>query len=269
MAFEIRYSEEPVSHPLHTHPYDELLYVADGEAVMTVRGREIGCPAGSLVFLNPFDAHAFRPVRLPYRRYHLLIPQTQLRAFHNDVLLLSVFRYHGENFPYVIQAGDFKPRFDQYFSMLAAVRQEGGQFTDTRIEALMTMILTDAQALRPDLFIPDNQLSFLPLQDIMNDLESAVSGSFSLRELAKKYHVSPNCLSAHFRRAVGLSPMQYVTQSRLTRAKSLLQHAELTVAGVARQCGYPDVSNFVRRFRAQFGQTPLQYRLANYGHRKK
>ena len=268
MAFEIKYSEEPISHSLHTHTYYELLYVVSGEVVMTIHGREMQCPAGSLVFLNPFDAHASRPVKLPYRRYYLLIPQTQLKAFHNDVLLLSVFRYHGEDFPYVMQAGDCKPRFDQYFSMLSAVQQEGGQFIDTRIEALMTMILTDAQALRPDMFIPDNQLSFLPIQDIMNDLENAVTGSFSLQELAKKYHVSPNCLSVHFRRVVGLSPMQYVTQSRLTRAKFLLQHAELSVAGVAQQCGYPDVSNFVRRFRAQFGQTPLQFRQTKYENTK-
>ena len=260
MAFEIKYSEEPISHGIHTHTYYELLYVLSGEVIMTVRGREYSCGAGSLVFLNPFDEHASRPTFLPYKRYYLLIPQTQLKAFHNDVLLLSVFRFHGEQFPYVIQAGNYKPRFDQYFQMLTAYQQEGGQYADTRIEALMTLILTDAQALRPDMFTPANQLSFLPIQDIMNDLDASFSGPFSLEELAKKYHVSSGCLSAHFRRAVGLSPMQYVTQSRLARAKLLLMHSEISIAGVAQQCGYPDVSNFVRRFHAQFGCTPLQFR---------
>ena len=133
----------------------------------------------------------------------------------------------------------------------------------------MTMILTDAQALRPDVFIPETQLSFLPIQDIMNDLENTTTGSFSLQEFSKKYHVSPSCLSVHFRRAVGLNLMQYVTQSRLTRAKFLLRHAELSVAGAAQQFGYPDMSNFVRRFRAQFGQTPLQYRQTKYENMKK
>ena len=36
----------------------------------------------------------------------------------------------------------------------------------------------------------------------------------------------------------------------------------LSVSAVARQCGYADESNFVRRFRQQFGMTPLQYRSA-------
>ena len=124
----------------------------------------------------------------------------------------------------------------------------------------MTLILTDIHAMRPELFIPANQLSFLPIQDIMNDLDVSFCELFSLQELANKYHVSAGCLSAHFRRAVGISPMQYVTQSRMQRARLLLLSSELSIAAIAGQCGYPDVSNFVRRFHLQFQQTPLQFR---------
>ncbi|MBR1709197.1 MAG: helix-turn-helix transcriptional regulator, partial [Clostridia bacterium] len=151
-------------------------------------------------------------------------------------------------------------RFDFYFSMLMDVQNEGGIYADTRMEALMTLILTDTHTMRPDLFIPANQLSFLPIQDIMNELDDSFGEPFSLQDLAKKYHVSPGCLSSHFRRTVGISPMQYVTQSRMQRARLLLLNSELSINAIASQCGYPDVSNFVRRFHLQFQQTPLQYR---------
>ena len=260
MAFTIRYNDAPISHALHTHTYYELLYVLEGEAVMTIHQQDYSCPAGALVFLNPFDAHASRPVTLPYRRYYLLIPQTQLKAFHNDVLLLSVFRFHGQQFPYVLRTGELKARFDTYFSLLESVQREGGNYADTRMEALMTLILTDAQAIRPDMFLPADTLSFLPIQDILSELDDHFCEPFSLEKLAESYHVSPGCLSAHFRRSEGVSPMQYVTQSRLSRAKLLLQHSELPVGAVAEACGYPDTSNFVRRFHSQFGETPLQFR---------
>ena len=260
MSFEIKFNDQPTPHGTHTHTYYEMLYVLSGSAMITVRRRDYECGPGSLIFLNPFDEHASRPLQLPYKRYYLLIPVTQLKAFHNDVLLLSVFRFHGDQFPYVVQAGALKSRFDQYFSMLMNVQQEGGIFADTRMEALMTLILTDAQAMRPDMFIPANQLSFLPIQDIMNELDASFCSHFSLQELANQYHVSTGCLSAHFRRAVGISPMQYVTQSRMQRAQLLLLNSELSIAAIAQQCGYPDVSNFVRRFRLQFQYTPLQFR---------
>ena len=173
MSFEIRYNDQPTPHGMHTHTYYEMLYVLSGSAAITVRSRDYECGAGSLIFLNPFDEHASRPLELPYKRYYLLMPVTQLKAFHNDVLLLSVFRFHGNQFPYAVQVGDLKSRFDNYFSMLMDVQQEGGSFSDTRMEALMTLILTDIHNMRPDLFIPTNQLSFLPIQDIIDAASDA------------------------------------------------------------------------------------------------
>ena len=70
MAFEIRYSQQPLNHPSHTHVYYELLYVLEGEVAMTIRGREHRVEAGSLVFLSPFDAHATRMLSPVYRRYY-------------------------------------------------------------------------------------------------------------------------------------------------------------------------------------------------------
>ena len=150
MSFEIKYNDQPTPHGMHTHTYYEMLYVLSGAAVITVRGRAYECGPGSLIFLNPFDEHASHPLELPYKRYYLLMPITQLKAFHNDVLLLSVFRFHGDQFPYAVQVGDLKPRFDSYFSLLMDVQKEGGSFADTRMEALMTLILTDIHAMRPE-----------------------------------------------------------------------------------------------------------------------
>lgn len=260
MPFEIVYTEKAVSHGVHTHVYYEMLYVLEGEVSMTIQQTDYTVKAGSLVFLNQFDSHSTHITQKPYKRYYLLIPPTQLKAFHNDVLLLSVFRLHGDNFPYVLSTGAEKSRFDNYFAMLADAASRGGAYVDERIEALMTLILTDAQALRPDMFIPADELSFLPIQEIMDELDRCFAEKFSLAGLAQRFHVSTGCLSSHFRQHVGMSPMQYVTLRRLTHAKVLLLKTELSVLEIAGLCGYGNVSNFVRRFRQQYGLTPLQFR---------
>ena len=125
MGFIIEYGEQSVSHGVHTHQNYELLYVREGEVMLTIRGRDYPVRAGSMVFLNQFDEHATRMIADVYRRYYLLIPPTQLKAFHNDVLLLSVFRFHGENFPYVLDTGAAKPRFDTYFALLRDASERG------------------------------------------------------------------------------------------------------------------------------------------------
>lgn len=101
------------------------------------------------------------------------------------------------------------------------------------------------------------------IRGVMDELDQHFTEDFSLTELADRHHVSPGCLSRHFREYVGMSPMQYVTQSRLTRAKQLLLTTDLPVAAVSEACGYQDTSNFIRRFRTQFGDSPLRFRLRN------
>jgi AraC family transcriptional activator of tynA and feaB len=52
---------------------------------------------------------------------------------------------------------------------------------------------------------------------------------------------------------------------RLRRASDLLSDAhlfDLPVAEVAARCGFTDPSHFARRFRHQFGQSPMQFRLS-------
>lgn len=265
MPFEIVFSDRPLTHGSHTHVYYELLYVQEGAVLLSIKGKDYRVEAGSLVFLNQFDEHATRMISDVYRRYYLLIPPTQMRAFHNDVRLLSVFRFHGEPFPYVLSVGEDKPRFDTYFFLLRDAAERGGAYMDERIEALMTLVLADALALRPDMFPMAPEASFLPMQEILDELDRSFADKFSLGALAAKFHVSPGCLSAHFRRHVGMSPMQYVIQSRLAHAKVLLLKTELSVLEISAQCGYGDVSNFVRRFRGQFGVTPLQFRQQQRG----
>ena len=263
LAYRIVYSEKLEAHHAHTHINYEVLYVREGQVTMFIRNRPYPAQAGDLIFLNQFDEHSTRLSGQTYRRYYLLIPPNELRAFHHDVRLLSVFRMHGAGFPYVLSTGEAKPRFDRYFELLLGAADWPSDYRDTRIEALLTLLLTDAVSLRPDMFISADGMSILPIRQILEELDTHFTEAFSLEELARRYHVSPGCLSAHFRAMVGVSPMQYITQSRLTLAKHMLLNTELPVNEIARQCGFGDTSNFVRRFHRQFECAPLHFRLQN------
>lgn len=262
VIFEAVYSDELLSHHIHAHVCCEILYLLEGEAAIAIRGREYRARGGDLVFLNQLEEHATRLLTASYRRYYLLIPPGEMQGLHRDARLLSVFRLHGGAFPYVLSTGERRARFDFYFSLLWETAQTRGEDRDSRMEALLTLILTDVRALRPDLFSVAREKELLPIQEILDILDEELDVPFSLENLAKRYHVSPGCLSAHFRHYVGMSPMQYVTQSRLAQAKRLLIQTGLPVQAIARQCGYGDLSNFSRRFKQQFQATPQQFRRA-------
>ena len=66
-----------------------------------------------------------------------------------------------------------------------------------------------------------------------------------------------------FRKALQTTPVQFLLQYRLGRARDLLLHTDDTVTAIAIACGFENISYFVRQFAAHFGMTPKAYRRAN------
>jgi len=63
-----------------------------------------------------------------------------------------------------------------------------------------------------------------------------------------------------FRKALGLSPIEYLNEYRIRQAKHLLKDSDLPVTEVCLDCGYNNMGNFLREFRRYTNTTPLQYR---------
>ena len=67
-------------------------------------------------------------------------------------------------------------------------------------------------------------------------------------------------LTNRFTRAVGISPIKYLTNARIQKARKLLCESTLSVAQIAAMCGYENQFYFSKRFRMIMGLSPQQYR---------
>lgn len=94
----------------------------------------------------------------------------------------------------------------------------------------------------------------------MTQLEDDLARPLQLAELASKVGVSISHLGALFAEQCGCSPMRYLQERRLERARWLLDNPYLRIHEVAQACGYEDVNYFVRLFRRRFGQPPGRWR---------
>jgi AraC-like DNA-binding protein len=78
--------------------------------------------------------------------------------------------------------------------------------------------------------------------------------------LAAELHLAPGYLVRLFKAATGLPPMAYLGQLRAEHAAVLLLHSADSVTGIGRAVGWPDQSNFARRFKAHYGLSATTYR---------
>jgi AraC-like DNA-binding protein len=78
--------------------------------------------------------------------------------------------------------------------------------------------------------------------------------------LARLAGMSPSHFATVFRRATGLTPLAYLTERRLERAREMLAGGTQPITAVAQAVGFDDPLHFSRRFRARFGLGPAAWR---------
>jgi AraC family transcriptional regulator, arabinose operon regulatory protein len=82
----------------------------------------------------------------------------------------------------------------------------------------------------------------------------------TLRRLAAAAGLSRSQFCAEFRRCFGTTPIGYVLDLRMRRARIHLTDRSLTIQDVARRSGFSDAHYFARQFRARFGISPRESR---------
>ncbi len=63
-----------------------------------------------------------------------------------------------------------------------------------------------------------------------------------------------------FKRIMGTTPYNYLTNYRINSAKFFLRTTDIPVSEIADKCGFSDTSNFIVQFKKHTNQTPLEYR---------
>lgn len=98
------------------------------------------------------------------------------------------------------------------------------------------------------------------IQAVIDFTAAGFSDNITLAGTARHFGVTPNYLSALFRRETGMTYNRYLNKLRTDYAKQLLKDTDLPISTVAAECGIPDSNYFARIFRASEGMTPMQYR---------
>jgi len=95
---------------------------------------------------------------------------------------------------------------------------------------------------------------------IVRRIANDIAGPCEVSELAREARLSPYHFLRTFQAVTGVTPHQYLLRLRLQRAGIRLRNEPDKIVDIALECGFGDVSNFNRTFRAEFGVSPRTWR---------
>jgi AraC-like DNA-binding protein len=100
------------------------------------------------------------------------------------------------------------------------------------------------------------------MTEVLRYMAAHAAAPHKIAGLARMARLSPYHFLRSFKATTGVTPHQWLLRARLREAAEKLAGTQAPVTDIALDVGFEDLSNFTRSFRAEFGASPRQFRLA-------
>ncbi|QUI22745.1 helix-turn-helix transcriptional regulator [Vallitalea pronyensis] len=101
------------------------------------------------------------------------------------------------------------------------------------------------------------------MRKILKYIDTNYINNVTIDELAEHVFMHPNYFFRFFKKNTGETPIHYINNKRINKAKYILSTTKYTVDEVSKMVGFHDSSYFYRVFKKWVGITPIEYRLIN------
>ncbi|MBN1855135.1 MAG: DNA-binding transcriptional regulator [Pirellulales bacterium] len=124
--------------------------------------------------------------------------------------------------------------------------------------------------IKPLFVIPRQSTDVLSIDDehivrALRFIRAHATGGIVVDDVLRNVPVSRRGLEIQFRKLLGRSPAEEIRRVRLEKGKRLLATTEMSIAEIAKACGFASATRLGVAFRSHFGITPLAYRRQTHG----
>ena len=240
----------------HCHDFYQIVYVTSGVGTIHMSEHAVPLSSGNIVLIPPSVKHSLRTDSKSMVTIELkfdLFDDTLVELFAKDTILFcenheeisSLFQKLFQE----AQKNDFLAEdhvillLSQILVLLARFLYSDKRRSDPKKSLAFTHISDDrlAQSIRK--FIEDNSEQNLRTEDI-----------------AASFYLSSASLHRKFMKAYQISPIQYLNNIRIQKAKHLLETTDYSITEISDMVGFSSIHYFSKCFSAKEKLSPANYR---------
>lgn len=237
----------------HQHPdFYQVSYVLKGQERVFVGNRHYMAKEGDLFFIPPRCTHG-SGLNDKKKRFELL----QIK--------FSLPRCQSLPFPAYIRIGSPTDLLAAFYSIFNEFHMERPQRDRMmRINLAHLVLLAHRCSLLKGIgchlpSLKDAKLAEERMGKVIQYIQLNFSRELTLPEIAKANGCSVSALSHVFKRYVGVSPVKYLINYRLSMALDLLRRTDRKLDDIALETGFSNAYYFSRLFRKRYNQSPRRY----------
>ena len=243
----------------HVHEnHLELAFVVSGHGRYKIDGQFYDIEEGDLLVINPGVYHQalLSDPQHPTTEFFIGLSDFELKGMAPNSLTLSTM-------PIYKTSPDLKQRLMRLCVAMGSEKETNheGRYYMMRSYVIQYVlyILRDAREAAD----PVGRCSFETINKndivsrIMQYFEEHYAEKISLDLISENMYVSPFYISKIFKSITGDTPIRYLINVRLDKARELLKkHPEISVHEIAEMVGYDDAYHFSKLFKKRFGVSP-------------
>lgn len=230
--------------------YYSLLYVRDGSAEVSFKGRKRIYEAGT-VFISgcgekDFFVSGGELVCISFVTDRVL-------RFLNEGVKTRCICFNGDE--------EIKEFFDstvKRFNSIGYLNLAGAKIS---VMCIMQKIFEAMQGENPLPEVLEQALAYIH--------QMAFEETINIRKLAEDREVNYEYLIRLFNRYMGCSPKKWITDRKLFRVTHMLKRTDFDIPRIASESGFSSMPFFDKAFKRKFGITPRKYRVLYMEKRKK
>ena len=244
------YSHDNYKHKMHSHQFYEMNVIVRGSGRHYVEDVNLPASVGDVFVIPPSVMHGYySDDRIDI--FHILIGSAFFTKYKDELENSSGFkilfdaephlrRHTGKNSNLHLNLSDFGHVKHDLELVLSA--QNKGQFA-LRSALTLSLILKLSGILIDTVKDGLHHYDSAEILSVMDFINSNLDDKITLDTLADRVGVSKATLSRRFISSLGVSPLKYVVDCRVLKAKDLISQGNLSRTEIAQVCGFFDVSH--------------------------
>jgi transcriptional regulator GlxA family with amidase domain len=139
-------------------------------------------------------------------------------------------------------------------------RDHGPILTAKTARELVIYMRRDGTAGQTSVYLEHRTHLHSGVHRVQDHLMQHANQKLKLQALSNMANLSPRGLTHAFKRATGLTPLEYQTRLRLELAQNLLHDPKLSLELIAERCGFEDARHLRRLWQERYGLSPSHAR---------